>query len=195
MAKYIAITGTHSTGKSTFVEHVTKIAVARGLRVEVVKDNASECLDAGFGILKDHTFQSTLWIMATVIREEQEKSLKADLVIVDRPVSDAIGYLEAALSATERSLPADELNYLYVLAKLHTPRYDLLFKSVLDERIPLGPDRDPDLGFRKDVDLRISKVLSTLGVSPLDPSADDHVAKALALVDSLAKVQKAPAMA
>jgi len=194
MTKYIAITGTHSTGKSTFVEHITEIAAAQGLRVNTVKDNASDCADAGFGILKNHTFQSTLWIMATVIRDEQHKSLGADLVIVDRPVSDAIGYLEAALSATERSLPAKELNYLYKMAKLHTPRYDLLFKSVLDESIPLGPGREPDPGFRKDVDLRLGKVLSILGVTPLDPSVDDDLAKALALIDTLAGARKHPAV-
>lgn len=193
MAKYIAITGTHSTGKSTFVEQLTAIAAARGLRVETVKDNASECMAEGFGILKNHTFESTLWIMATVIRDEQRKSLNADLVIVDRPVSDAIGYLEAALAATGRSLRSEELSYLYELAKLHTPRYDLLFKSVLDESIPLGPDRDPDLAFRKNVDFQICKVLSTLSVTPLNPSAADHLAKALALVEILAGTEREPA--
>ncbi|WP_426803428.1 AAA family ATPase [Xanthomonas campestris] len=186
MAKYIAITGTHSTGKSTFVDFISKMARARGLRVGTVKDNASECARLGFGILRSHTFESTLWIMATVIREEQFESLGADLVIVDRPVSDAIGYLEAALSTTERSIPTDEMEYLYALAKLHSPRYDLIFKSVLDERIALGEGRDPDLLFRKEVDQRISGVLATLDITPLDPSADDALAEALKLVDELA---------
>ncbi|MBB3835877.1 MULTISPECIES: AAA family ATPase [Xanthomonas] len=186
MAKHIAITGTHSTGKSTFVEFISEIARARGLRVGTVKDNASECARLGFGILKNHTFESTLWIMATVIREEQFESLGADLVIVDRPVSDAIGYLEAALSANERSIPTDEMEYLYALAKLHSPRYDLIFKSVLNEQIELGEGRDPDLLFRKDVDQRISEVLATLGITPLDPSDDNALAEVLKLVDELA---------
>jgi len=191
MTKYIAITGTHSTGKSTFVETISGIAHARGLRVGTVKDNASECAKSGFGILKNHTFESTLWIMTTVIREEQFESLGADLVIVDRPVSDAIGYLEAALSATARTIPTDDMEYLYALAKLHSPRYDLVFKSVLNERMALGEGRDPDLLFRKDVDQRISGVLATLGITPLDPSVDDELAEALKVVDELATTLEA----
>lgn len=194
MTKYIGITGTHSTGKSTFVESITEIALARGLRVGTVGDKASECADLGFGILKNHTFQSTLWIMATVIRDEQFNSLDADLVVVDRPVSDAIGYLEAALAATDRTISDEQLKYLYELARLHTPRYDLLFKTVLDESIALGPDRDPDLHFRRSVDVRMDEVLSTLGVTPLDPSNDDHLAQALAFVDSLARERRPPSM-
>ena len=187
MPKFIAFTGTHSTGKSTLVDKLTDIAHERGLRVGVVKDNASECRLAGFPILKDHTFSSTLWIMATVIREEQHEGLDADLVIVDRPVSDAIGYLEAALAATGREVPSEDLNYLYALAKLHSPRYDLLYKTVLDESIPLGQGRDPDLAYRKDVDSRIGAALSQLGVQPLNPLNEDDMAKALALIDSIAQ--------
>lgn len=36
--------------------------------------------DEGRSELKEHPFQSTLWIMATVIREEQHEGLGADLV-------------------------------------------------------------------------------------------------------------------
>ncbi|MCW0370801.1 ATP-binding protein [Xanthomonas sacchari] len=186
MTKYIAITGTHSTGKSTFVDKFCNIARARGLTVGTVKDNASECARKGFGILKSHTFQSTLWIMATVIREEQYEGLGADLVIVDRPVSDAIAYLEAALAATEREIPAADREYLYALAKLHAPRYDLVFKSVLDESINLGPGRDPDLEYRKEVDRRMGAVLSRLEVVPLNPLHDDDTALVLRMIEELA---------
>lgn len=186
MPKFIAVTGTHSTGKSTFVDKLTDIAQERGLRVGKVKDNASECARAGLPILKDHTFNSTLWIMATVIREEQHEGLNVDLVIVDRPVSDAIGYLEAALAATGRSVPAEDRNYLYALAKLHSPRYDLLFKTVLDESIPLGKGRGQDLAFRKDVDSRIGAALFQIGVKPLNPLNENDMALALELIDSIA---------
>lgn len=186
MPKFIAFTGTHSTGKSTFVDSLTDVAEKRGLRVGKVKDNAAECAMAGFPILKDHTFSSTLWIMATVIREEQHEGLVADLVIVDRPVSDAIGYLEAALAVTGRDVPSEDRNHLYALAKLHSPRYDLLFKTVLDESVPLAPGRDPDLAYRKEVDSHIGAALSQLGVQPLNPLNDDDMAQALALIDSIA---------
>lgn len=191
MPKFIAVTGTHSTGKSTFVNDLTDIAEKLGLRVGKVKDNASECAKAGFPILKDHTFNSSLWIMATVIREEQRAGLNADLVIVDRPVSDAIGYLEAALAVTGREASSEDRSYLYALAKLHSPRYNLLFKTTLNESIPLGDGRDPDLAFRKEVDSRIGATLSQLGVNPLNPLQDDDKAQALELINVIAeKVKK-----
>lgn len=187
MPKFIAFTGTHSTGKSTFVDKLTDIAEKRGLRVGIVKDNASECAKAGFPILREHTFGSTLWIMTTVIREEQHEGLSADLVIVDRPVSDAIGYLEAALAVTGRNVRPEDRDYLYALAKLHAPRYELLFKTILDESVPLGPDRDPDLAYRKNVDSHIDATLCRLGVHPLNPLNDDDMAQALLLIDSIAQ--------
>ncbi|MEX3960473.1 hypothetical protein [Trinickia sp. EG282A] len=61
----IGITGTHSTGKSTFFEEVHELAQARGLKVGKVADVATRCREAGFPILKDHTFESTLWIMSS----------------------------------------------------------------------------------------------------------------------------------
>lgn len=75
-------------------------------------------------------------------------------------------------------------------AKLHAPRYDLLFKTVLDESVPLGPGRDPDLAYRKDVDLHIGAALSKLGVPPLDPRSDEGMAQALALIASIPKIIK-----
>ncbi|MGO3891167.1 MAG: AAA family ATPase [Paenalcaligenes sp.] len=186
MTKFIAVTGTHSTGKSTFVKDLTTIAKKRGLRVGTVQNNASECAKSGFPILKDHTFSSTLWIMATVIRAEQHEGLNADLVIVDRPVSDAIGYLEAALTITGRNMSATDRSYLYALAKLHSSRYDLLFKTVLDESVPLGPGRDPDLNYRKAVDSRIDAALFQLGLQPLNPLNDGDRSQALELIDLIA---------
>ncbi len=108
MAQMIGITGTHSTGKSTFFEKVRKQAERRGLRVERVGDVATRCQAAGFPILRDHTFESTLWIIASVISSELEFALKCDLILVDRPVSDAIGYLEAALASTYRTITEAE---------------------------------------------------------------------------------------
>lgn len=186
MTTFIAITGTHSTGKTTFANHLKELCKERELRVAIVKDNAQACKDEGFGILKHHTFESTLWIMATVIREEQKASLNSDVVIVDRAVSDAIGYLEAALATSRRSITQDQRNYLISLAKLHAPRYQLLYKTILDEDIELGQGRDPDLAFRKDVDRRIDQVIADLGLSSLNPITPEGVSCAVTLLDSIA---------
>jgi len=173
MAQMIGITGTHSTGKSTFFEKVRQQAERRGLRVARVGDVATRCQAAGFPILSEHTFESTLWIIASVISSELEHALKCDLVLVDRPVSDAIGYLEAALALTHRTITEAERNYLYTLVKMHSSSYAMLFKTELDKTIPLGDDRDPDLDFRAAADEHITRSLKELRIPTLNPEAPE----------------------
>lgn len=186
MALYIGITGTHSTGKSTFVQHMRQLAEQRGIRAVSISDKATDCRDKGFPILKLHTFESTLWIMVTVIQQELEHGRNADLVIVDRPVSDAIGYLEAALASTNRSVSSEEREYLYSLAKRHSSRYALLFKTQLNESIPLGPGRDSDLDFRREVDQQIGQVVERLGLASLDPLSEQATDRIADVLDAIA---------
>jgi len=175
MAQMIGITGTHSTGKSTFFEKVRKQAERRGLRVERVGDVATRCQAAGFPILRDHTFESTLWIIASVISSELELALKCDLILVDRPVSDAIGYLEAALASTHRTITEAERNYLYTLVGMHSSRYAMLFKTELDKTIPLGEGRDLDQAFRAAAEEHITRSLKELHISTLNPEVPESL--------------------
>jgi thymidylate kinase len=172
MVHYIGIAGTHSTGKSTFLDALRERLEQLGLRVGAVADKATNCRDAGFKILQDHTFESTLWITASVIQAELEAGRTANVVLVDRPVPDAIGYLEAALEVQQRRISIADRDYLYTIARLHGSRYSLLLKTRLDPAIPFGLGRDPDLSFRELVDKKITGSLQTLGLSYhiLDPS-------------------------
>lgn len=174
MTVFVAVTGTHSTGKSTFLDQLQSELQAKGITVGRVADKATECRNAGFPILRDHTFESTLWIMSSVIRGELEASLSAPVVLVDRPVSDALAYLEAALHSTGRAIAETERSYLYSLARLHSLRYQLLFRTVLDPTVPLGVGRDPDLGFRALVNEKLASVLREVGVdaAPLLDAAE-----------------------
>ena len=172
MAYFLGIAGTHSTGKSTFIDGVERHAKDRGISVLRISDTATKCQALGFPILENHTFESTLWILVSVIKAELEAGLNAELVLVDRPVLDALGYLEAALKATGRSITTDERNYLYGLAKFHTARYEMLLKTKLDESIPLGEGRDSNMEFRRSAGLEIDQVFKHLDVAPLDPNAD-----------------------
>ena len=177
MPCFIAIAGTHSTGKTTFMDTVQTALGGHGVVSVRVSDKATDCRDAGFGILRDHTFESTLWIMSSVIRGELEAGLKADVVLVDRPVPDALGYLEAALETQARVISAEERAYLYDLARHHSQRYALLLKTRLDQDIPLGPDRDPDTQFRALVDVKIDEALAVAKVkhTVLEPAQVEAV--------------------
>jgi len=185
MAYFIGITGTHSTGKSTFVANLKQRATERGITVATISDTATKCQDAGFKVLTDHTFESTLWILCSVIRAELEAALLADLVLVDRPVPDALGYLEAALEMTGRVISEKERAYLYGLAASHTQRYSLLFKTELDTSIPLGEDRDTNIEFRESAGKWISRTLDTLEIQALDPRDPGNIIAVNAVLSAI----------
>lgn len=150
MAFKIGIAGTHSTGKTTFLNDLEGKAKGLGLRVNRVADIGSQAAEAGFPILRDHTFESTLWIMSQGAANELKAVLDCDVLLVDRPIPDALGYLNAALRWRGVSLPAWQTSLLLDFGRGFAQTYDLLFKTVLDETIPLGmaKERDDDLAFR-----------------------------------------------
>ena len=78
-----------------------------------------------------------------------EAALRFDVVLVDRPLLDALGYLLAALESSGRNVEKPRLEELTQIAQAHQSRYDWFAATVLDEAIALGPDRDRNEGFRR----------------------------------------------
>lgn len=144
----IAVAGTHSTGKTTFLTRLKELFEQRGLVVAYVHDCAVNAQDKGFPILAKHTFESTAWLMARAIELEAEATLSADVILVDRPVADALGYLQAALLHTSRSIAPARLEALERICAAWAPEYDLVFLTVLDPSVELGEGRDGDALFR-----------------------------------------------
>lgn len=164
MAFKIGIAGTHSTGKTTFLNDLEDKAKGLGLRVNRVSDIGSQAAEAGFQILRDHTFESTLWIMSQGAANELKAALDCDVLLVDRPIPDALGYLNAALRWRGVSLSVWQANLLMGFARGYTQTYDLLMKTVLDGTIQLGTakERDDDLAFRAMVAEEMDGVFSQL---------------------------------
>ncbi|MEJ0050143.1 MAG: AAA family ATPase [Methylovirgula sp.] len=158
----IGITGTHSTGKSTFVNGIEKALKNDGFDVGRVDDLATRASDLGFPILRDHTFESTLWIMAECMRQEAELALSSDVIIVDRAVPDAFGYLLAALQISGRKLDRKRLEILQAIAGAHVRDYDFLVMTELNQSIPLGEGRDPDSAFREAAASQILKIVDEI---------------------------------
>lgn len=166
MAIKFGVAGTHSTGKSTLVEGLQKALTARGIRVGRVADLATAARDHGFPILREHTFDSTLWIMSRGVSQQLEVGLKSDVVLVDRPALDAVGYLWAALQHRKERIPKAKEDYLLAFAAHDAATYTVLCNTKLDPAIQLGPDRDKDPGFRMAAGEQIAAVFSRIGVSP-----------------------------
>lgn len=134
----IAISGTHSTGKTTFLDAV-RSAVA--VVLPTITKLAPEARDLGFPILKQHTFASTLWLMAAGIKYELGACLKSP-VVLDLPARDgSVRILECSAetperkadSATKRMPRRDRPGYAFT--------YDVLIKTVVDESQPIANNK------------------------------------------------------
>ncbi|MEV2218482.1 AAA family ATPase [Nocardia vinacea] len=180
----IAVVGTHSTGKSTFLARLAHELRRTGIEVATVADLGEQAQRMGLPILWNHTWVSTLWIMTRGISNELEAWLHADVVLVDRAVPDALGYYRAALEYRGETADPDATAYLQTLARCHTDRYNLIFRTQLDPSIPLGTNkiRDGNQKFRTLADHHVEAVLRELALPWLPLDADGHdTALALAL--------------
>jgi hypothetical protein len=162
----IAITGTHSSGKTTFLQNLEQELNGAGLRIQRIGDFAHRAQGLGFPILTKHTYESTLWIMAECLRCEAEASLQSDLILVERPVIDALGYLQAALQLSVRTLDSRRSEELMTIATAHTPDYDVLIRTALDSNIEVGKGRDLDGEFRVAAATAIERL-----VNQIEPNA------------------------
>ncbi|MEC3919303.1 AAA family ATPase [Nocardia sp. CDC160] len=162
----VAVMGTHSTGKTTFLERLEEELRRNRIEVATVADLGYHALKAGLPILDQHTWASTLWIMTRGISNELEAWLHADVVLIDRGVPDALGYYEAALEYSGRQPDPQRIKHLEELVVSHSQNYDLVLRTVLDPDKPLGDNkpRDTDLKFRALAGQRIEAVMTRLGI-------------------------------
>lgn len=144
----IGIGGSHSTGKTTFLSKLKTRLKHTDLSICHVQDLATNARDLGFPILTKHTYDSTLWIMAEVMRRETEATLSSDVILIDRPVFDALGYFEAALEVSGRVPDMRQLKELRTISKAHLGAYDCVIGTELNPAIALGENRDENETFR-----------------------------------------------
>lgn len=171
----IGIAGTHSTGKSTLLSSIRARLEAKGLRVAIVSDLARAARDAGFPILTEQTEDTALWIMAEGIRREAVATLTNDVILVDRAIFDALGYLEAALQVTGRPRNEERHKILQDVARSYACDYDLLVITRLDGALPLGPGRDTNEAFRYAAGQKILAFADVLGRTFLTMTSENRV--------------------
>ncbi|MFA5825349.1 MAG: AAA family ATPase [Gallionellaceae bacterium] len=181
----IGIAGTHSTGKTTFCNLAVKALTEKGLRVARVKSFGSDAVNAHIKMLRDHDEDSTLWFITRTISAEIEASVDADVVLIDRPVPDALGYWMAALEYRSESPNSAEKAMIENLVKEYTSTYSLLLATVLDTSIPLGEGRDNDLVFRQLAAKNILATLRHMG-TPFIPLEPKNVNSAVEQIVSMA---------
>lgn len=184
----VAVAGTHSTGKTTFIARLAHELRRDKITVAHVADLGETAMSLGLPLLGNHTWASTLWFMTKGISMEIEAWNRADVVLVDRPVADAIGYYRAALAYRSEEPESGRVTTLESLARHHSDNYDLLFKTTLDPTIPLGDnkERDSNTRFRQLADLHVARALDDLDLQhellPVD-GHDDALAHAIRFID------------
>jgi predicted ATPase len=179
----LGVTGTHHTGKSTFLTALAEKLTERGISVARVADLATEAKSKGFPILREHNYRSTAWIICRGITLELEAAQKAAVILVDRPVVDAMGYLFAALRYRNENLKESEERYLEAIVKIHCRTYDQILLSKIDSSIPIdhSKERDEDLTFRQMAEEGIVEALTRLSIPhrPLPSVHRDEVATSI----------------
>lgn len=172
----VAIAGTHSTGKSTFLARLAHELRRQQIQVATVADLGEQAQRLGLPILHNHTWASTFWIITRGMSCEVEAWLHGDVVLVDRAVPDALGYYQAALDYRGETVDQTVLAYLQSLVRDHSIHYDLLFRTTLDPDIPLGTtkSRDSDAEFRALADYHVGAVLRDLELPHELLRADRH---------------------
>lgn len=175
----IAVVGTHSTGKSTFLARLAHELRRDDIEVATVADLGEQAQRIGLPILHNHTWASTLWIITRGISNEVEAWLHADVVLIDRAVPDALGYYLAALAYRHEQPEPAALAFLETVIARHSSNYDLILRTTLDPTIPLGADkpRDNNTDFRVLADHYVGRVLHELRLSHelLPANAGDHL--------------------
>ena len=157
----------------------------RGMSAECVHPSARSAMELGFPILSEHTFESTAWMMAKTIQLEMCAALRSNIVLVDRPVPDALGYLLGALRYTGRVIEEERLNRLNAICASWIQEYDLVIVTELDPSMPLAAGRDADYGFRVAAGKAIREVVSRMTSKHLVLRRDEEESALAAAIETV----------
>lgn len=158
----VGVTGTHSTGKSSFCAELRQALEVQGLSIASIPSFGSLAYAQGIPLLTNHTYDSTMWFIDRTLEAQHAAIVNADVVLVDRPIIDAVAYWNAAVEYRGTTAAAHEIDAVHFLMRDQCPAYAALVATKLDASIPLGPNRDSDLRFRESVDRHLHLLLADL---------------------------------
>ncbi|MFI1868910.1 AAA family ATPase [Streptomyces jumonjinensis] len=189
----IALSGTHSTGKTTLLRRLEMELRANGRTVARTPASfAAKAAELGFPKLQNQTPECTEWIIAASAAAAAEATLTADVVLIDRSALDPVAYYLAALECSGQQPDPDITERLAGLVKAHIAGYGALVATVLDPAIPLGDSRDRDLDYRAAVDRHIHALLAEHQIPHQRITGHDDERTVLAGLVSLASGEVTP---
>lgn len=150
MAKIIAITGTHGTGKTTLSFQLAAEYKKLGANVKIIQEVARSC---PFPLNADMTRETALWIYHEHSKKELEACRDHDVVICDRTIFDSFVYAQVMA-----------INGLYwdrLIAKQKLENYfEIYFVMPSNYAIINDGIRSIDEEFRLDIHKRLYKEIS-----------------------------------
>lgn len=144
----VAISGTHSTGKTTFLLRLAQMLTACNIRVHVITEVARSC---PLPVSSRLSASAALWIVTTTVASEVAAGFNCPVLLVDRPVLDAWAYLAAVrTSEMPKEHEKRDLALTESIIRSWVTTYDLIIQTVLDPSIPIVDDtfRDTIQHFR-----------------------------------------------
>jgi deoxyadenosine/deoxycytidine kinase len=143
----IAITGSHSTGKTTLCEQLTKLYPD----LYYIKETAREQI-AKFGKLpQDMTTKERCKFQEAVLDSQIEQELLHDDFIADRSVFDVLAY--------SQDLPSYKALYKKAIRHYDLNSYDHLFYIPIEFELENDGTRPLHLKYQKLIDIRIQDYL------------------------------------
>lgn len=146
MAKLIAITGTHGTGKTTLSFQLAAEYKKLGANVKIIQEVARSC---PFPLNEKMTRETALWIYHEHSNKELEACKDHDVVICDRTSFDSFVYAEAMKLLVDSDIYRERFAAVECLEK-----YDKLYFVRPDESFSLKDDgiRNVDPNFQNEID-------------------------------------------
>lgn len=157
----IAITGTRSTGKTTFLGKLEEAIFERfgykSGRTTGFERSGEFC----FPYHRDLTLEKAVWIIAGGMRQELELSRREAIVLVERPALETLGYLRAAYRLRGDLIHGPQMKFLEELTKASIELCYLMIVTELDPCIRWEGSAD-DKELRRAASEEIEKLLELL---------------------------------
>jgi HD superfamily phosphohydrolase/nicotinamide riboside kinase len=159
----IAMVGSHSTGKTTLLNHLRNRCGA--VRLVTIEEIARRLIALGFPMGKNTVVDSWVSFIDEQLRQERVlNSEPFDLLVSDRTVMDA-----AAYSLVNRSLPRPFIPPYFVsmvreIAFREAGYYDLYAYCPIEFAMHADGIRDEDEEYRSDVDRAVRQLLEEAGL-------------------------------
>lgn len=163
--KWIVLSGTSGTGKTTLVSKLEKELKSRGKIVEVVNEVARS---SPWAINEQADFIGQRWIFHQQILTELEAEFKhPNVILCDRGICDNLAYFER-LHNPHEPFPITEYLQLFEIARYWSQRYDYIIHMPFNSSW-LKDDgvRSTNKIFTREIDLKINKITKEFGLKTL----------------------------